>query len=1095
MSTFFKTTFSSSNNSTSSLTTNTSKTSKTSTIKNVTPQNTKKSLTYILNTSRESELSGHHSIGVNSLLYNKTDSCLISGGRDGQISIWHFRKEESGPEPFQDEYETFGSNAEMRQYIQNNINNEEEFQNLQYSTMNNFSSSPIHKPTSTPQFHANSYLHHFGWINDLQLLNDQKTVASCSNDLSIKLWNYNTNTKTTLGYHDDYVKKIRFSSKYSNQLVSAGLDKVIKIWDIEKKASINKFKFTDPNSSIYSLDVNSNFIICSGPSNTVYLFDRRDMKAPVKTFSGHTDNVKSLILKDISFLSASSDTTVKLWDLRTTRVLRNFDMHSAPVWSLYSDRKTYDFSEFYSGDKSGILLKTDLRTAKLDPTSDSTGYLNYKINESLGLSTVIADVNCVNDIDETENLLRGEAHLSGVHDIVEIPELNTLWTAISSNVYSSNTNFISSWAIPKTGKLVLQQGVALNRKMANIMEPSFSNVVPMNRAKSYESVINDADDLVSQLSSEDLDQIDHAILSNSNGLDNLLHPPVNSMAIMSDPVLASGIAASNCDNAAENPETALQYGTFFINFNGDLNTHFLFTDDYYETEELDDSKEELMDPFNKDNKEDNDVLTIYRRLTINSGYIDEQDALLLPFNIKPVSNIAGTSGLVRCRILNNRRHVATMDQGGCIYIYDILIGKLIKRVEFTAGVKTANDGSQTLSENFTQPESNINLIERFGSICDGLQSSEALPTWCSAQVKSGQLFITIQENTFTSCEMDAQDFFQEYKEVKGDCSDTRVNLGKCVVKSFFGDLAEQVMAPRKSTMEIQQPKPVYSSTPLLVSNSINIVPSSHQGVKIPQPTPQNRVYSSTPTGSLTPVKNGKRGLFGRLKSGKKEVTPEPSGPLRVNSGDKLDSYLDTLNQTHNTKELINFVESHSDIYDVLRHKPNYEDQFAESEETPQLKFSKCSTSILIVVNEETSHETRPAFTVRLEEITDGDKIEKYEVLLHLPVWLTKGLILHLYPIPSHLLSTVGFILLPAEGSTLSAVEENGSPLRLNSTGTLRVKRMIAFTRGKLPEKENDYDIELVCKGVVLGEKETLGNIKIRIWKQGGDVEIKYRVKQ
>lgn len=1045
-------------------------------------------------------MSGRHSIGVNSLLYNNNDRCLISGGRDGQVSIWKFDEDDTGTNNMLDEYDNFESNIQMRNYITENINNEDQFQQLQNSIINNFSSRPINKTTATPRFFKNSYLHHFGWINDLQLLNDKQTIASCSDDLSIKLWNYQTETKTTLGYHDDYVKKIRVSDLHHTHLISAGLDKTVRIWDIEKKSTLSKHTFTDANSSIYSLDVKNNLIICSGPSNIVTLLDMRDMKSPVKTFMGHTDNVRGLILKDTAFLSSSSDTTVKLWDLRTTRVLRTFDMHSAPVWSLYCDRESSEFSQFYSGDKSGLLLKTDLRTTKLDTATDSTGYFNYKLNEHLGISTVISDVNCVSDINETEAILEGETHLSGVNAIVEIPELNTVWTAISSNAHSTNTNFISSWAVPQTGKLLLHQGLVFNRRVADIIDQPVDGDVasggymPMNRGKSYDSGIVDADDLVSQLSGEDLDQIDNALFSQGKGVDSLLQPPVITPAL-SD----SGSAESQGeDNEDEELCSEMQCGTFFINLNGDLNTQYLFTDDYFENDEDEENEqeqqEEEMDPFNE-NK--NNVLQIFRNLSINSEYIDEDEVLLLPFNIKPVSNILGTSGLVRCKVLNNRHHVVAMDQSGCVYVYDILTGKLIKQIEAVA------DGVG-------------DLTERFSSVCNSFQQGEALPTWCSVQVKSGQLFITIQENTFTACEVDGNEFFKEYSDLTNSGGEHRVNIGKCLVKSFFGELAESVMSSRRGNItNLRQPQPVYGgSNAILANHSISVVSNSHhhQGVKIPQPVPQTRSYVSTPTTtSSTPEKSSKRsggGFLGRLKgnssgngsSGNKKekdttASSTTTAPVRVNSADKLDSYLDMLNKTHTTEALVRFVEAHPDVYEVLRHKPNYEDQLAESEDTPQLKLKGQPSSILVVVNEETSHETRPAYTVRLDAIFDDASVDKYDVLTRLPVWLTKGLILHLYPIPSHLLSTVGFVLLPAEGSSLCAVEENGSPLRLNSTGTLRVSRMIGFTRGKLPEKERAYPLELLCRGIVLGEKESLGNIRMRIWKQGGDVEIRYRVKE
>jgi WD40 repeat protein len=1175
---FFKSTFPS-NNSSSTLNSTVSNGGKDgNSLKNVNSKNDengnikkpipKKSLTYILNVNNDTEnqMRGHHSIGVNSLLYNKSDKCLISGGRDGQISIWKFDKYNNNEstnliDDNVDIYDNFRTSNEIRNHILTNLDNETEFKNLENSINNGVSSVCVSKSKKLPKYYKHSYLHHFGWINDMKLLADQQTIVSCSNDLSIKLWNYNSNMKLTLGYHDDYIKKIGFSQKFNNQLVSGGLDKILKIWDIQKCKPISSYKFKDFNSSIYSLDTNNNnLIICSGPSNIITLFDRRDIGKPIKTFLGHTDNVRSLILKDDTFLSGSSDSTIKLWDLRSTRILRNFEMHNSPIWSLKTPAYSDNFSIFYSADKSGLLLKTDLRSSIVDSKNISGGYFNYKVNESSGISTVIVNVNFTNNlqIDDSNSITTNnlENSLTGINDIIECEDLGTIWTATASNIHNSNTNFINSWSIPQTGKLVAYQGLVLNRKLASLYNNNnnndsnnnnnnnnntATNQIPNVEIKNDNDInfsnkikvddnLNDTEDLVSLLSGDDLNHIDNALFSNSGGLDEILK--TNSIDMQAEDELISSLS-SDMNN------DLYQYSTCFVGFLGNLNTQFLFADDQFdltgEEEKVKEREEregegerdddESLDPFSNDISpiKKSNKIRVTRSIEINNDCINEDDVLLLPFNVKPISTISGVSGLIKCKILNNRRHVATMDQQGCVYIFDILLGKLIHRVDKNLSINSIESIEKGFKLNESTDLKNsdtLNLSDRFEAVCEKFQTQETLPTWCSVQVKSGQLFITLNENNFTSCEIYSDDFFEFYEDIRHQEGSlpVRINLGKCIIKSFFDKLMKSVIINRDiaNLTDFITPQLMNSQK----NNSINIVSNNSNNqttVKIPQPTPSTRKYSGTPNiiPSPTATEKSKRGgLFGRLKSNKKDSINNNSTSVNLSkrrTGDnKLDIYLNKINHIDNTRDLFKFIENNNDVLSILRTQDGYDERERENAQLPvfeypideptqeeQGKLTKQKDddiSMLIVINEETRHETRPAFKIHINELLNGNDDEREEIVMNLPIWISKGLLLNLYPISTSTLNKIGFVVVPEESSGLSKIQDGESSLRLNAMSTLRVSRVLEFVQNKLPEKERGHGLELLCRGQVLAEKDTLGTVKARIWKAGGDVVLAYRIK-
>ena len=59
-------------------------------------------------------------------------------------------------------------------------------------------------------------------------------VLSCSDDLSIKLWDWENNWKEINTYddHEHYIMDMSLNPKDSNLFASASLDKTIKIWHI-----------------------------------------------------------------------------------------------------------------------------------------------------------------------------------------------------------------------------------------------------------------------------------------------------------------------------------------------------------------------------------------------------------------------------------------------------------------------------------------------------------------------------------------------------------------------------------------------------------------------------------------------------------------------------------------------------------------------------------------------------------------------------------------------------------------------------------------------------------------------------------------------
>ncbi|RPB21524.1 WD40 repeat-like protein [Terfezia boudieri ATCC MYA-4762] len=272
-----------------------------------------------------------HRLGVNSLAV-AAEGTLYSAGRDGVICAWDL-----------------GVSLQRK--------------SADPSTNEN--------PATTLKTQVQAHTH---WVNDIILTHNDKAVVSCSSDLTVKLWRPQSSTAEgpeTIGNHTDYVKCLVSPRDGSGGWVaSGGLDRKIRIWDLAGKGQIMEIDIKDegkaeknPKGSVYALAHGSGVLASGGPESIVRLWDPRSGKQVTK-FVGHTDNIRALLVSEQGdyVLSASSDTTIKMWTLTGGRCLHTLSMHNDSVWSLFSSHPRLDI--FYSSDRTGLVAKTDIRNVK-----------------------------------------------------------------------------------------------------------------------------------------------------------------------------------------------------------------------------------------------------------------------------------------------------------------------------------------------------------------------------------------------------------------------------------------------------------------------------------------------------------------------------------------------------------------------------------------------------------------------------------------------------------------------------------------------------------------------------------------------------------
>ena len=167
---------------------------------------------------------------------------------------------------------------------------------------------------------------------------DGRTIASRSSDDTIRLWDVETgNEKDTLTVHSSWIDNVVFSP--DGRTIASTVGRTIRLWDagtgIEKHTLTGHL--TWPNSVAFSPDGRT---IAAGGGvlqidNTIRLWDATT-GAHQRTLTGHTDTVLSVAFSPDgrTIASGSYDDTIRTWDATTGMHKRILTGHSENVNSV-----------------------------------------------------------------------------------------------------------------------------------------------------------------------------------------------------------------------------------------------------------------------------------------------------------------------------------------------------------------------------------------------------------------------------------------------------------------------------------------------------------------------------------------------------------------------------------------------------------------------------------------------------------------------------------------------------------------------------------------------------------------------------------------
>lgn len=1026
----------------------------------------RKGLSYVLGDASENE---NHILPISAMQFSSKRNTLFTAGRDGLVKAW------SGP----------ATNGELEFSVGNGTEDSQDLDERLLRLETAISSNPLLHRTPLSNYDASqvrNYNIHFDWINDLKLVNNDKSLVTALADLSLKLIDLDghgddSDVHKFRNVHTDYIKKISSIAPH-NLVVSGGLDGWVVIWDLETLKPVQQFKNCSSSAllprSIYALSNNHhNLISTGGPNNTINIYDRRidasGQSNLIRRLVGHQDNVRCVLMNSNFILSGSSDTTVKLWDMRNFKVYKNLDVHEESVWSLATPFSSgyaslSDFTVFYSGDKGGNIVKTDL------------SYLssNSHLHRSADLPTAVFLSSDVEFVDEKVGLCTLVAKN-------ESP-IVSLCVEGDMSVFASTYTSLDRYYIPDSDQL--------------------ANYQYLRTCVDYSNLENvDGDDL----SGVDGTTGDHSDL-NSDFYDIVSHLSMDSTNLD----ILSSLSATNFPPSANHEEglSTTEYNSMFLNTNGGPSLEFVNA-----------YKDLFGLALGADSKKAWDETPV--EILLNP--VAPSSVLTIPFNRRPFQSFQITpKSIISKRMFNNKRCLLTLSLNGDIRIWDVLICKEMKSFPFS---------------NNLCPLSKDDLKERtkeFDRIYQEYQTWDTLNNWCEVEIKSGKLLVSLTESSICNVDIYYDDLVKSYpflshehpdnvvsKKIKIS-QDDRFPIAQILINSIFQKYALYELAADiklredlKTCKEIQKAGDGDAKLPSMASTDPKrkkFFTRKSSKNSIPQSNSLHGSPSVSIASNLSELGNEPQ------PRDIDDNTPPPDDSiakiLEINKQAYVDKYI-----SHGNKKVV------ATSLFLYSNDPLLQSQVAEEQYKPVINAKRLPGQLLIIVFEMSADlgNYREVCSFHLDELNSlkypapmGSSKEELvkQLRCNLPMWLGQPILHDKFPHKeqpkiSFQLLEVDYITLPPEkkigGRSQKKIKRLPSletSIKLSSQNMLRVNKILSYLTDNFELRTSEMKekrvtsswLVLECRGQELESSMTLQTIKTKIWKSSSDIDLRYRRK-
>ena len=189
-----------------------------------------------------------------------------------------------------------------------------------------------------------SFEAHPDYIRSIVVHPTQPFVLTASDDMTIKLWDWEKNWKCVQVFegHSHYVMGLAINPKDTNTFASACLDRTVKIWSLgsnQANFTLEAHETKGVNHVDYYPAADKPYILTTSDDKTVKIWDYTT-KALIATLEGHTSNVSFACYHPELpiIISGSEDGTVKIWHANTYRLEQSLNYGLERAWCVSYQR-------------------------------------------------------------------------------------------------------------------------------------------------------------------------------------------------------------------------------------------------------------------------------------------------------------------------------------------------------------------------------------------------------------------------------------------------------------------------------------------------------------------------------------------------------------------------------------------------------------------------------------------------------------------------------------------------------------------------------------------------------------------------------------